>query len=786
MQKIAPFLENIFAQKQDDLWVWIPVLFGFGAAFYLCFEEGFRANIFAFAALFFIAAIACFLNRNSWQFLVFLACLLFLLGSFYAVFYQKIFLNYTKISGKIYADAVGKVESVKKFYNPVNHLEGLNLVITKPVLYKYGSWTEFSSKKERKIKKIKKKQRKTSGEKAVLKNFINVENYQEIDRKFLDYSKNYQHVLWLEDHEQQVFFRPPPKISVTLAKSSEKIAVNDVIVLPVMLQPPRAKIFPDDFDFIFAANAKKIAAYGFGLGEAKILKKAQISNLDDWFSSLRQKIGTRILYCISGNSGAIALAFLIGDSSYISKDLMAKIRNSGLAHLLSISGFHLSLAGTICFVTLRFALSRIEYLALHFDLKKIAAVSAIFGTYFYLEIAACPIPAKRAFMMLTLILMALFLDEKINARRAIMISALVLILLNPYIIFNVGFQLSFAAILVLRSFYDAASNRSLNSGFFYRFFWYFAEIIVISIAIQIATAPFLMHSFQNFTLFGFIANIMAIPLACFFVMPLGFLSLFLMLFGLEKYTLFLMAKAIFLIEKIAIFVADLKFSHFVSPQFSGAGFVIAILGLLLFCLAKSSLRLVGIAAFFLSFVIVFYADFYTKKPGLLFDGGQKFFAVYDKKEGLIFSKDLRPSKKRQLWMKKMGETSFKSFLTRQPKEIFCDAKHCLIDKGYKILVLLARNKISEICRNDFDVIVNLTARYNLPACIAANKIKIDNLDFYQKGGHFFYFKDQKISLMPEGKMPEGKMPEGKMSQKNISGQNMSEENKGKIIIKTTF
>jgi hypothetical protein len=138
----------------------------------------------------------------------------------------------------------------------------------------------------------------------------------------------------------------------------------------------------------------------------------------------------------------------------------------------------------------------------------------------------------------------------------------------------------------------------------------------------------------------------------------------------------------------------------------------------------------------------------VKKPDILFDANQKFFAVYDKKSGLVFSKELRPSKKRDLWMKKMNEKKFKSFGKNSK---ICDEKKCVIKKdGKKILVLLQRNKISEICalnrKLNFDVIVNLTAKYALLQCFSNSQTRIDNLDFYQKGAQFFYFSDEKIVI----------------------------------------
>ena len=228
---------------------------------------------------------------------------------------------------------------------------------------------------------------------------------------------------------------------------------------------------------------------------------------------------------------------------------MSDIRNSGLAHLLSISGFHLALASAIFFVSTRFILSRSTFLILNFDIKKAAAIAAIFGTYFYLKIAASPMPAQRAFIMVLLVLIALFAGQKINSKRAIMTAVLALILYNPLAVFNISFQLSFAAILVLGSFYEVMP-RLRSNNLFLKAVCYFIEIILVSIIIQIATTPFLMHSFQTFSLLGFIANILAIPLTSFFVMPLGFLALFLMPLNLEKYALTLMGKGILLIEKI--------------------------------------------------------------------------------------------------------------------------------------------------------------------------------------------------------------------------------------------
>ncbi len=119
----------------SDFLLWTPALFGFGAIFYFLFPENFQKFFFVFLTLFFSASFLAFLNRHSFRSLIFLGCSVFVGGSFYANFYEKIFLNHSEINGKIYVDAVGKIESIKEFYNPVNGLKGANLVIREPVLY---------------------------------------------------------------------------------------------------------------------------------------------------------------------------------------------------------------------------------------------------------------------------------------------------------------------------------------------------------------------------------------------------------------------------------------------------------------------------------------------------------------------------------------------------------------------------------------------------------------------------------------------------------------------------
>ncbi len=787
---LTTILSEIIEKQKDRLWLFVPILLGFGAAFYISFEERFSENYLFFLTLFFASVLFSYLTRFSFRSLAFLSVAIFLFGCFYTNFYQNIFLNQTKITGKVYVDAVAKVESIKEFYNPRTKLTGASLLLTNLNLYQ----TDFTKKPEvkkikitkkrksekkpshlkknchevmallfdlqdsrdslcQKPKKIKSQKVKKYSAKKVHNSFVNIDGYQDVDRKFMDFSKHYQQVKWVENNGRKQFVNPPQKIFISLPKYYHDLNVNDLIAIRVSLEMPDKRQFPDDFDFGINAKAQKIGAYGYGMGKVKILRKAQISSLDQYFISLSSSAKERILKVLSNDEAAIAIALLVGDQNYISKNLMIDIRNSGLAHLLSISGFHLSLMATIFLFITRFLLSRSENLALNFDLKKIAAIAAIFATYFYLKIANSPLPAQRSFLMVLFFLISIFLSQKINAKRVVMSALFLMILANPYNIFNIGFQLSFLAIIVLGAFYDNFSKfvTTDSKNFIIKFFYYFLGIILTSIAIQIAMIPLLMHSFQNISILGFIANILAIPLASFFVMPLGFLALFLMPIFLEKYVLLLMKPGLTMIAKIAHFVANLDYSYFISPKLSNAGLIIALIGIFLICLSKDKLRIFGI----LLFIFSFFTISFNHKPNLAFSRDQKLFAIYDEKDGLIISKEIANAKLRDAWLKFFTVKEYKTFDDFSDEElktkgILCDEKKCLIKKNKNFLILIKRNELSEICQNNFDVIVNLTRKYELPACVEDDKIKINNLDFYQKGGWFFYFLDDGLKIRNSG------------------------------------
>src|SRR5690606_33791695 len=107
---------------------------------------------------------------------------------------------------------------------------------------------------------------------------------------------------------------------------------------------------------------------------------------------------------LPGPAGAIAAALLTGERSGIPDEVNTAMQLSGLAHLLSISGLHLALVAGILFFGVRFALAAVEWVALRYPIKKIAAGAALLGAFAYMLVSGAAVPTQRAFLMTAMVL----------------------------------------------------------------------------------------------------------------------------------------------------------------------------------------------------------------------------------------------------------------------------------------------------------------------------------------------------------------------------------------------
>ena len=697
------------------------MFFVVGVVYYLSFEKSFD-YYFSYFVVFFIAATCSYFLKRSYLLLM---ILLFLFGSFYAKSYNDVFLDYIKIDSKVFIDGVGKIEAVKKSsfvlsdlalceanFSDSSHVCGARskVKVDKDVKKKMDQIDEdFKAVKVRKN--------------VVHNNYFNLTNYQEINREFLDKKDSYMNVAWERRGQENYLPKPPKRILLGVRGGAKCCEVNDVVRFRALLQEKNNAKFAN-YD-----NYQKIGAFGFAIGGVEILEKSSIGDIDGYFLGLRDKIDKRLDAIDDLNVRAIIKAILIGKKSEINEDLNNKIRKSGLAHLLAISGLHLSIVAGIFFVLTRFILVRFGNFALNYDLKKIAAIIAILVSFFYLKISGSGVSAQRAFLMISFGFAATLIDEKANYRRVVILALLLLVLANPYVVFMISFQLSFVAVIsviLVSEFWQEKFKENLTS----KFSSYFILILSISFLIQILTAPILIKNFGFVSLISIVANLVAIPFLSFVIMPLAFVLLFLMGLGLESYLFGLLSKLIGVFIYIVDISSSFKYSA-ISLPFIFNEFLIFFFFFSCFAvfIAKNHLRYLFSIAILLIFICGFYLNLSAEKDDLIWDKKSKVFAIYDKNHGLIFSKKPRSKSLLNRWMKDYGESElkilgkgdFEKFSSEKFIKFDCDKDKCEIEilkngSVERVLILLRRNQIDDICSKAYDRVINLNAKYSIPHC----------------------------------------------------------------------
>ena len=143
--------------------------------------------------------------------------------------------------------------------------------------------------------------------------------------------------------------------------------------------------------------------------------------------ALRADITARILKALPGPEGGVAAALLTGEQTAVDKDITQAMRDSGLAHILSISGLHIVFVVALVMGVLRYAIALVPPLALRIDAKKVAAVLALLAALFYTALAGAPVPAQRACAMAGFALIAVLLDRTALSLRLVAWSAIIVL-----------------------------------------------------------------------------------------------------------------------------------------------------------------------------------------------------------------------------------------------------------------------------------------------------------------------------------------------------------------------
>lgn len=535
--------------------------------------------------------------------------------------------------------------------------------------------------------------------------------------------------------------RLPPRVRIRLRGDQPPIGPGDRIRVSAMLSPPSPPAVPGAFDFQRQAWFQGLGAVGFSVGSATVIEAAPAADgVLEWFARLRVAIAGEVRRNVADPAGAVILALLVGEQRAIPEPTMVVLRDSGLVHLLSISGMHIGLVAALLMVSIRSALALIPPIALRYPIKKWAAAASVLGAGFYMLLAGAPVPAQRSFLMVAIILFAILVDRRTTPMRLIAAAGLVICIAQPEAILGPSFQMSFAAVVALIAAYEVLSA-SLRRGAGETRWWrrpalYVAGIALSSIVATAATAPFVLYHFNRLALYGLAANMIAVPLTSIWIMPWAVVSMLLMPFGLANLGLQPMALGVDAVIWVARTVASWPGAVGSVAPMPVWSLAACTLGGLWLCLWRGSWRWWGtavIAAGILGMSV-------NRPPDVLIDGEAKLIAVRTDDGDLALSSATRAPMVRETWLRFNGGPAgaaakpalFPWFSVSDDGSLRCDGAGCVLTRaGQQVALALDEEALLEDCRRA-DIIVSAVP---IRTVCPRPHLVIDRFAVWRHGGH---------------------------------------------------
>ena len=256
------------------------------------------------------------------------------------------------------------------------------------------------------------------------------------------------------------------------------------------------------------------------------------------------------LFITEENLYAFSRAAVLGEKAEVSKDMKDKFKYTGLAHLIVISGTHISLV-VIGIVKI------LDGLSLGYRFKYLMALVAL---TFYCALIGFSPGILRAYIMGAMMILARILFEQEDSKKSLLVSFIVIIVLNPYSLFDISMQLSYAAVVAIifvnpefkKIYQEKILNKIKNEVLRNTI-----DLIFLSLTIQITSIPLFLYYFEKLPLFSFLLNIVGIPIGTVVIQCLFFV----VLLNIFKLSLF---------NSLIVFVTEIIFKAFEGFIYAGS------------------------------------------------------------------------------------------------------------------------------------------------------------------------------------------------------------------------
>jgi len=428
--------------------------------------------------------------------------------------------------------------------------------------------------------------------------------------------------------------RGPIRVRVNLPIKADRPQFTEgaTIRLKARLMPPASPMLPGAYDFARAAWFQGLAATGSVLGKPELIAAPTGGS---WLGETQRRLAAHVRSRIDGSPGTIAAAFASGDRGAIATADEEAMRDSGLTHLLSVSGLHVSaVVGAAYLLTVRL-LALWPWLALRVRLPLAAAAAAALAGIGYTLLTGAEVPTIRSCIGAVLVLAALALRRDPLSMRMVAVAAFVVLLFWPEALVGPSFQMSFAAVISIVALSGSAPVKRFlaprEESWAARLLRLLAMLLATGIVIELALMPIVLFHFHRAGVYGALANVIAIPLTTFISMPLIALALLLDGVGAGAPAWWAAGKSLELLLALAHFTADQPGAVKTLPAMGAATFALFVGGGLWLALWSGRVRLLGLVPVALGAMLVLM----IRPPDLLVSGDGRHVAIRSEDGGTL-------------------------------------------------------------------------------------------------------------------------------------------------------
>lgn len=360
----------------------------------------------------------------------------------------------------------------------------------------------------------------------------------------------------------------------------KKIKPGNKIFMSGTFQKGKEKRNPGEFDYNKYLLQQGITGIFVAYNTDSI---SIIGNKSELFKSLILSVRKRLDKIIhdlhNPETAGLLRGLLLADRSEIDYDTRNVFVNSGVIHVLAVSGLHVG------YILLIFV-----FLFGRFGIYT-RSVLTIIGLMLFMFITGIPPSVFRATLMAIIIILAFLYNRSTNINNSVAIAAVIILLFNPEQLFNPGFQLSFSAVLAIGWLYPYFQTGIKRMKIRYKFIEFVLLFIAVSLSAQIGTLPFTLFYFSKLSLISLFANLIVIPMigiiigTAFITIALGVIT-----YPLAIYFASVNDLLVFLIFRFIKFTGELNFSFLWIRNYSTLDAVIFYIILIALVLSLKRIR----------------------------------------------------------------------------------------------------------------------------------------------------------------------------------------------------